>query len=112
MSASSSELVEKIEGDTSDSENSDLIPQLDGPAEDKSVMEENCVEEETILTHLPTADDPDSFDIYLNNLNQEKIENMSQEEIIHMNAELAKSLAFKNTTEKKKKPNKSKKSKM
>ena len=74
--------------------NSDVIPQLDGPAEDKAVLEENCVEEETNLTHLPTADDPDSFDIYLNNLNQK--------EIINMNAELSKSLAIKNTTEKKK----------
>ena len=110
VSGSSSEMVEKSEADTSDSENSDVIPQLDGPAEDKAVMEENCVEEETILTHLPTADDPDSFDIYINSLNQEKIENMSQKEIIHMNAELAKSLANKNTTDKKKKKNNLKKS--
>ena len=64
MSASSSELVEKSEADTSDSENSDVIPQLDGPAEDIAVMEENCVkEEETNLANLPTADDPDSFNI-------------------------------------------------
>ena len=35
---------------------------------------------------------------------------MSHKEIIHMNAELAKSLASKNTTEKKKKLNKSKQS--
>ena len=117
VSASRSELVERSEAETSDSDKSDVIPQLDGPAEEtlgltpeKAAMEEDSVtEEEVDLAHLPTADDPLSFDFYIKSLTQEKIENMSKEEIIHMNAELAQKIAFKNTTEKKKKQSKSKK---
>ena len=97
VSASSSELVERSEAETSDKDISDVIPQLDGPVQetlsltsDKAVMEEDSVKEEEVnLAHLPTADDPNSFVIYINNLNQEKIENMSKEEIIPMNAEIA-----------------------
>ena len=105
--------------ETSDSDKSDVIPQLDGPAEEtlgltpeKAAMEEYSVKEEEVdLAHLPTADDPLSFDFYIKSLTQEKIENMSKEEIIHMNAELARKIAFQNTTEKKKKQSKSKKNK-
>ena len=52
--------------ETSDSDKSDVIPQLDGPAEEalgltpeKAAMEEDSVKEEEVdLAHLPTADDP------------------------------------------------------
>ena len=62
------------------------IPQLDGPEEDtlsqtsnKEVMEEDSVKD---LSHLPTADDLESFYRYTNQLDQEKIENMSEQEKI------------------------------
>ena len=110
--ASSNESEEMIETETLGSDITDDIPQLDGPAEDKEVMEEDSVKEEQVdLAHLPTADDTESFDIYINNLNQEKIENMSKQEIIHINAEIARKLALQNVPEKKKKHSKSIKSK-
>ena len=72
---------------------SDVIPQLDGPAEetlgltsDKEVIEEDSEKQEMDMSHLPTADDPDSFESFINQLNQEKIENMSEQELIHINA--------------------------
>ena len=109
VSASSNDLVEVIEAETLDSDISDAIPQLDGPAEDKEVKEEDSVKEEEIdLAHLPTADDPASFDYFLNNLDQEKIEKMSKQELNHINAEIARKVAFQNATKKKKKPNKCK----
>ena len=81
---------------------------MDGPAEetlnlisDREVTEEDSVTEEMDLSHLPTADDPMSFDIYISNLNQEKIENMSKPELNHMNGELARKIALKNAVEKK-----------
>ena len=85
------------------------IPQLDGPAEDtlslasdKEVMEEDSVKEEEVdLAHLPTADDPESFDRYINQLDQEKIENMSEQEIIHMNGELARKVTLQKAENKK-----------
>ena len=55
------------------------------------------------LSNLPTADDPESFDIYISNLNQERIENLCNQELNHMNAELARKIAFKNAVEKKQK---------
>ena len=88
----------------------DVIPQLYGLAEQTEVIEEDSFKEELDLSHLPTADDPEGFDIYINNLNQEKIQNMSKQELNHMNAELARKIAFKNATEKKKKHTKSKNS--
>ena len=91
---------------------SDVIPQLDGLAEQTEVIVEDNVKEEPDLSHLPTADDPETFDIYINNLNQEKIENMSKQELNHMNTELARKIAFKDATEKKKKHTKSKNSKV
>ena len=110
--ASSNELEERIERETLNSDISNDIPQLDGPAEDTEVMKEDFVKEELVdLTHLPTADDTESFDNYINNLNQEKIENMSEQEIIHINAELAQKLALRTEPEKKKKHSKSKKGK-
>ena len=57
--------------------------------------------EEKDLENLPTADDPDNvFQNWMSNLNQEKIENMSEKDLIHMNAELARKLALKNVTAK------------
>ena len=117
VSSSRIELVERNEAETSDSDSSDVIPQLDGQAEEtlgltpeKAAIEEDSVKlEEIDLAHLQTADDPLSFDIYIKSLTQEKIENMSKEEIIHMNAELARKKAFQNTTEKKKMQSKLKK---
>ena len=89
---------------------SDVIPQLDGPAEetlglmpDREVTDGDSVTEEMDLSHLPTADDCKSFYIYISNLNQERIENMSKQELNHMNAELARKIAFKNAVEKKQK---------
>ena len=107
--AFSSELASKIEEETLDNDISEIIPQLDGPAEeikdvtpDKEVIEEDSMkEEEKYLEHLPTADDPDDvFQNWMSNLNQEKIENMSEKDLIHMNAELARKLAVKNATAK------------
>ena len=58
-------------------------------------------EDEKDLEHLPTADDPDDvFQNWMSNLSQEKIENMSEKDLIHMNAELARKLALKNVTAK------------
>ena len=119
--ASSNELVERVEAETEDSDLSDVIPQLDGPAEetptsDEETMEEDSVkEEETDLSHLPTADDPERLEDYINHLDQEKIANMSKQELAHMNAQLARKIALRNETEKekvepKKKHTKSKKS--
>ena len=76
-------------------------------------MEEDS--ENTDLSHLPTADDPERLDEYIKHLDQEKIENMSKQEIAHMNAQLARKIALRNKTEKekeepKKKNTKSKKS--
>jgi hypothetical protein len=105
-------LEERVEREILDSDISDDIPKLDVPAEDTEVMKEDSVKEEEVdLTHLPTADDTESFDNYINNLNQEKIENMSEQEIIHMNAELARKLSLRTEPEKKKKHSKSKKGK-
>ena len=107
--AFSSELASKIEEETLDNDISEIIPQLDGPAEeikdvtpDKEVIKEDSMrEEEKYLEHLPTADDPDDvFQNWMSNLNQEKIENMSEKDLIHMNAELARKLAVKNATAK------------
>ena len=97
--------------DTQKSEEfSDVIPQLDGPAEetlglisDREVTEADSVTEEMDLSNLPTADDPESFDNYISNLNQEKIENMSKQKLNHMNAELVWKIAFKNAVEQKQK---------
>ena len=58
-------------------------------------------EEEKDLENLPTADDPDNvFQNWMSNLNQEKIENMSEKDLIHMNSKLAQKLALKNATAK------------
>ena len=58
-------------------------------------------EEEKDLEHLPTADDPDNvFQNWMNNINQDMIENMSEKDLIHMNSELAWKLALKNATSK------------
>ena len=104
MSASSNELVEMIEAETLDNDISDVIPQLDGPAEDNEAKEEDSVKEEEIdLAHLPRADDPANFDDFINNLDQEKIE---KQEINHINAEIARKVALQNATKKKKKHNK------
>ena len=79
-------------------------------------MEEDSVkEEETDLSHLPTADDPERLEDYINHLDQEKIANMSKQELAHMNAQLARKIALRTETEKekvepKKKHTKSKKS--
>ena len=97
VSASRSELVERSAVEISDSDSSDVIPQLDGPVEEtlgltsqKATIEEDSVKEEEMdLAHLPTADDPVSFDFYIKSLTQENIENMSKEEIVLMNKELA-----------------------
>ena len=78
--ASSNELVERVEAETEDSDLSDVIPQLDGPAEETPTYDEETMEddsekeEQTVLSHLPTADDPDRLDEYINQLDQEKIE--------------------------------------
>ena len=75
-------------------------------------MEEDSVKEEELdLAHLPTADDLENFYRYKNQLDQEKIENMSEQEIIHMNGELARKVALQKATEKNKKHTKSKQSK-
>ena len=105
--ASSKELplVERLEAETEDSELSDVIPQLDGPAEetttsDEGTMKEDSVkEEEADLSHLPTTDDPERLDDFINHLDQEKIENMSKQEIAHINAQLARKIALRNKTE-------------
>ena len=66
--ASSNELVERVEAETEDNDLSEVIPQLDGPAEetptsDEETMEEDSVkEEETDLSHLPTTDDIERLD--------------------------------------------------
>ena len=52
-----------------------------------------------------------SFSVYSYQLDQEKIENMSEQEIIHMNGELAQKVALQKATEKNKKHTKSKQSK-
>ena len=102
--AFSNELASKIEEETSDNDISEIIPQLDGPAEEieevtpaKEVTEEDSMkEEEKDLEHLPTAEDPDDvFQNWMSNLSQEKIENMSEKELIHMNAQLARKSALK-----------------
>ena len=72
-----------------------------GLISDREVTEEDSVTEEMDLSHLPTAEDPESFDIYISNLNQEQIETMSKQELNHMNAELARKIALKNADEKK-----------
>ena len=116
--ASSNELVEQLEAETEDSELSDVIPQLDGPAEETTTSAEETMEEDsenTDLSHLPTADDPERLDEYIKHLDQEKIENMSKQEIAHINAQLARKIALRNKTEQeneepKKKHTKSKKS--
>ena len=47
-------------------------------------------EDEMDSAHIPTADDPyNIFDSYMNQLNQEKIENMSKTDVIHLKAEIA-----------------------
>ena len=86
--ASSSDLVSRIAAETdSDSDIGEIIPQLDGPAEEtlgltseKEAMEEDSIEEaERDISHLPTANDPDNIlQHWMKNINQEKIENMSQ----------------------------------
>ena len=105
--AFSNELVSNIEEETLDNDIGEIIPQLDGPAEeiqevtpDKEVIEEDSMkEEENDLEHLPRADDPDDvFQNWMSNLGQEKIENMSEKEMIHMNAQLARKLVLKNAT--------------
>ena len=107
--AFSSDLVSKMKEETLDNNISEIIPQLDGPTEEiqdvipnKEVIEEDSMkEDEKDLEHLPTADDPDDvFQNWMRNLTQEKIENMSEKEMIHMNAELARKLALKNATAK------------
>ena len=111
VTVSSNELVERFDVETLDSDTSDVIPQLDGPAEeiltsDKEVIEEDSMkEEESDLGHLPSADDPDSFDDFINHLDQEKIENMSKQELNHINAEIARKVVLQNATTKKKKHN-------
>ena len=54
------------------------------------------------LAHLPTADDPDDvFQNWIDSLDPEKIKSMSQKELIHMNAQLARKVALKKQNEKK-----------
>ena len=45
--ASSNELVERVEADTEDSDLSDVIPQLDGPAEETPTSDEETMEEDS-----------------------------------------------------------------
>jgi hypothetical protein len=93
--ASRNELVERVEAETEDSDLRDVIPQLDRPAEETTTSEEETIEEdskkkeETDLSHLPTTDDPEWLDDYINQLDQDKIANMSKQELAHMNAQLA-----------------------
>ena len=116
--ASRNELLERVEAETEDSDLNDVIPQLGGPAEETTTFDEETMEEDfenTDLSHLPTADDPERLDEYIKHLDQEKIENMSKQEIAHMNAQLARKKALTTETEKekvvpKKKHTKSKKS--
>ena len=115
VTASSNEL-EKISGvETLDSDtSSDFIPQLDGPSEEKLILDNEGIEEDSMqeqesdLAHLPTADDPDRFDKFINNLDQDKIEQMSKQELNHINVKLARKAALQTETKKKKKHNKSK----
>ena len=103
-------MVSRIAAETdSDNDIGEIIPQLDGPAEEtlglkseKEAMEEDSGEEaERDISHLPTANDPDNIlQHWMNNIDQEKIENMSQEELKHMNAVLAQKTALRNATEK------------
>ena len=112
--ASNNELVEQLESDTEDMDLSDIIPQLDGPAEETTTSEEETQEEDsekTDLSHLPTADDPERLEEYIKHLDQEQIENMSKQEIAHMIAQLARKLALRNETEKEKVESKKKNTK-
>ena len=117
----SNELVELVEAETEYSDLSDVIPQLDGPAEETTTSDEGTMKKDSVkgeeadLSHLPTTDDPERLDDFINHLDQEKIENMSKQEIAHINAQLARKIALRNKTEKekeepKKKHTKSKKS--
>ena len=45
--ASSNELVERVEAETEDSDLSDVIPQLDGPAEETPTSDEETMEEDS-----------------------------------------------------------------
>ena len=59
-------------------------------------------EEETDFAHLPTSDDPDDiFQNWVNSLDPEKIKEMSQRELIHMNAQIARKVVLKKQLEKK-----------
>ena len=99
-----SELLSKIQEETLDNYISEIIPQLDGPAEEiqdvtpnKEVIKEDSMKEDKKdLEHRPTADDPDNvFQNLMSNLTQ-KMENMSEKDLIHINSELAQISALKN----------------
>ena len=54
------------------------------------------------LAHLPTADDPENiFQYWIDSLTCEKISNMSQKELKHMNAETARKVALRDASGKK-----------
>ena len=56
-------------------------------------------EEEMDSAHLPTADDPDNiFDSYINQLDQEKIENMSKTDLINLIAKIALKVALRDAS--------------
>ena len=103
---SSNEFVERSETETLDSDYRDVIPLLDGPAEEcltpgKEVNEEDSVKEEIMdLTHLPTSDDTDSFNRYIKLLDQEQITNKSEVELKYMNVQLARKTYLQNESNK------------
>ena len=87
------EHIEQLDGNT-------LLP-LDSPT-NRSAKVKETTEEEMDLAHLPTADDPDGiFQNWIDSLTCEKISNMSQKELKHMNAKIARKVALRDGSEKK-----------
>ena len=87
------EHIEQLDGNTS-------LP-LDSPT-NRSAQVKETTEDEMDLAHFPTADDPDDiFQNWIDSLTCQKISNMSQKELKHMNAELARKVALQDASGKK-----------
>lgn len=78
--------IEQLDGNIS-------LP-LDSPT-NRSAKVKETTEDDMDLAHLPTADDPDNiFQNWTDSLTCEKISNMSQKEMKHMNVQLARKVAL------------------
>ena len=80
------EQIEQLDGNMS-------LP-LDSPT-NRSAKFKETTEDDIDLAHLPTADDPDNIcQNWIDSLTCEKISNMSQKELKHMNVEMARKVAL------------------